>query len=264
MKYNVGFIGVGNMGGALLRAVCKSVNPDSVAIYDVSKERLQQTAEMTGTNAVSLNELVSNSKYVFLGVKPNIIETVLSQIKSFISDETVLVSMAAGVSLSKIISCADTSRVIRIMPNTPCAVGKGMTLYCIGNSVSDSDVSDFEKILSESGELDRIDEKNIDAAAALSGCGPAFVYMFIEALTDGAVECGLPRDKAMFYAKQMVLGSASLAKNSDKHPGQLKDEVCSPGGTTIEGVLTLEKGAFRHTVSNAVISACNKTSKLIK
>lgn len=261
MKYHVGFIGVGNMGGALLEAVCKSVSANEVAIYDVSSEKSLQQTEKTGAVSVSLNDVV-DSKYLFIGVKPNIINKVLDEIRDSLSEDTVLVSMAAGVSVEKIAQASDTNRIIRIMPNTPAAVGEGMILYCNGIDVTESDLIGFTDILKKAGTLDKIDEKLIDAAAALSGCGPAYVFMFIDALADGAVKCGLPRDKALMYAKQTVMGSSYMSKCSEKHPEQLKDEVCSPGGTTIEGVLALEKGAFRSIVSKAVISAFEKTSKL--
>lgn len=261
MKYHVGFIGVGNMGGALLEAVCKSVSSDKVAIFDVSSEKAMHQSNKTGAVSVCLDDVV-DSKYLFLGVKPNIISELLADIKDKISNETVIISMAAGISTEMITCAADTKRVIRIMPNTPASVGEGMILYCNGINITDTDLCGFSEILKCAGTLDKIDEKLIDAASSLSGCGPAFVFMFIDALADGAVKCGLPRDKALIYAKQTVMGSAFMSQNTDKHPEQLKDEVCSPGGTTIEGVLALEKGSFRNTVSNAVIAAFEKTSKL--
>ncbi len=250
MKYEAGFIGAGNMGSALLRGVSKKA--DKICVYDKNKE----AALATGADFLEVEDLVKNSKYVFLGVKPNVIEGVCKSIKDFLSDENVIVSMAAGIDTKSLKSWLEFENVIRIMPNTPASVGEGMILFT--GSASD----DFTDLMSECGKLDFIDEKLIDAAAALSGCGPAFVYMFMEALADGAVSCGLPRAKAELYAKQTVLGSSKLALLSDKHLGALKDAVCSPGGTTIEGVLTLEKGAFRSDVANAVIAAFNKTSKL--
>ena len=154
--------------------------------------------------------------------------------------------------------------VIRIMPNTPASIGKGMILYAQNNNVTKEETDIFVNDMSGAGVLDSIDEKLIDAASAVSGCGPAFVYMFIEALADGAVECGLPRQKAMLYAAQTVLGSAELVLKSGKHPGELKDAVCSPGGTTIAGVHALENGAFRANAINAVSDAYKKTLELGK
>ena len=262
MKYTVGFIGVGNMGGALLESICKVLPNDKICFFDVSENTSNLMSKKTGANPLSLKDVVQSSKYLFLGVKPNIVESILSELKEYITNETVIVSMAAGTSIDKISRCSDSSRIIRIMPNTPVSVGQGMILYCIGETITEEDLSGFKIILEKAGVLDCIDEKLIDAASALSGCGPAFVYMFIDALADGAVKCGLSRDKALLYAKQTVYGSAFMTMNTDKHLGKLKDDVCSPGGTTIEGVLALEKGAFRSTTSSAVTAAFEKTSKL--
>lgn len=262
MKYSVGFIGAGNMGGALIDAACRSVCADKIAIYDKDESKAQQKANATGANAVDLKTVASQSDFVFLGVKPNILALVANEIREYISDDTVVVSMAAGVDIATLSSSLGTDNIIRIMPNTPVAVGEGMILYSLGKSVTQENVETFLSVLSQAGQIDFIEEKFIDAAAALSGCGPAFVYIFAEALADGAVKCGLSRDKALFYAKQTIIGSGKMMLMSQKHPEQLKDEVCSPGGTTIEGVLALENGAFRHTSSSAVVKAFEKTSKL--
>ncbi len=261
MKYSVGFIGAGNMGGALIEAVKRADNIN-IAIFDKDETKAQQKAKSVGGDYVDIKTLASQSEFVFLGVKPNIIGIVANEIKDYLTEKTVVVSMAAGVDIKTLSSVLDTQRVIRIMPNTPVAVGEGMILYSLGETVTEQNINDFLKLLSNAGQIDFIEEKFIDAAAALSGCGPAFVYMFAEALADGAVKCGLSRDKALLYAKQTIIGSGKMMLMSQKHPEQLKDEVCSPGGTTIEGVLSLENGAFRHTTSSAVISAYEKTAKL--
>lgn len=264
MKYTAGFIGIGNMGGALLSAVCSQIGAEAVAMYDISEEKLTEKATLLGTAVCDLDELTENSKYIFLGVKPNVISTLLSRIKGKLKKDTVLVSMAAGVSVMQIREACGHEKIIRIMPNTPVSAGEGMILYCFENSVSEVDENGFLNLLAKAGRTDKIDEKYIDAAAALSGCGPAFVYMFIDALCDGAVKCGLNRAQAMLYAEQTVLGAAALAIRSGKHPAELKDAVCSPGGTTIEGVISLENGAFRGCVADAVVAAYEKTSKLKK
>ena len=157
-----------------------------------------------------------------------------------------------------------TIGVIRIMPNTPAAIGKGMMLRCNNAFVSDTALRDFDRIMSASGRVDEIPEKLIDAASAVSGCGPAFVYMFIEALADGGVMSGLSRDKAMLYAAETLIGAAEVVKQTGRHPGALKDAVCSPGGSTIEGVKALEDGKMRGTVSSAVVASYEKTLKLGK
>lgn len=261
-KYTAGFIGAGNMGGALLKAAARSVGGDMVGFFDISEELCRKREKECGASYLSLEDTVKCCKYVFLGVKPDVISGVLRGAAEFADGETVFVSMAAGVPIEKEAAVLGHERIIRIMPNTPAEIGKGMILYCAGADVTEEEIGGFLTVMSKAGELDRIDEKLIDAASALSGCGPAFVYMFIEALADGAVRCGLPRAKALLYAKQTVLGSAALALASEKHPEQLKDEVCSPGGTTIEGVSALESHAFRGAVADAVAAAFNKTKKL--
>ncbi len=264
MKYTAGFIGAGNMGGALLRAVAAAVGGEKVAVFDLSADKAEKAASLTGATYTDAEDIYKNSKYIFFAVKPNVLGKVLSGAASQIKSRSVIVSMAAGVSVAKIAEASGSDNVIRIMPNTPASIGEGMILYTLGKGVSAEDEKGFLAAMDKSGAVDKIDEKLIDAAAALSGCGPAFVYMFIEGLADGAVACGVPRDKALLYAKQTVLGAASLAQTSGKHPEELKDAVCSPGGTTIEGVLALERGSFRADAASAVIAAYEKTEKLTK
>ena len=189
----------------------------------------------------------------------------ISEILAKREKKPTLVSMAAGIKIEKIAEMTKTScPIIRIMPNMPVSVGEGMILYDICLGVTKETEEIFLAVMGKSGKLDKIPEALIDAGSALSGCGPAFVFMFIEALADGGVLCGLPRDKALAYAAQTLIGSAKLLQESGKHPGELKDAVCSPGGSTIEGVRTLEEGAFRGTVTEAVISSFEKTKMLGK
>ena len=150
------------------------------------------------------------------------------------------------------------------MPNTPAAIGQGMILYTANDLVTEADEADFLNLMKEAGAFDRLPEQLIDAGSALSGCGPAFVYLFIEALADGGVKCGLPRDKALCYAAQTVSGAAQMVLTDGRHPGALKDAVCSPGGSTIEGVHALEDGAFRGAVMDAVAAAFKRTKELGK
>ena len=168
---------------------------------------------------------------------------------------------AVDMKKDEIKALSKAKHIIRIMPNMPVSVGEGVVLAS-GYEVDEKNRDEFDSIMKCAGIVDWIDEKLIDAGCAISGCGPAFVYMFIEALADGAVSCGLPRDKAMLYAAETVLGSAKAVIESGKHPGKLKDEVCSPGGTTIAGVKALEDGAFRSNAMNAVIAAYEKTKKM--
>ena len=266
MKF--GFIGCGNMGGALALAVSKSVSAKEIAVCDAFAEKAEAFAKANGVCLSNAKEIAGNCDYIFLGVKPQSFEELFAEIAPVLQKRTdgfVLVSMAAGLSISAVEKMAACDpKVIRIMPNTPVSVGAGVILYSVNAKVNENEVAEFCKALSAAGVVDPIPEDKIDAASALSGCGPAFVALFAEALADGAVECGLPRDKAALYAAQTILGTAQLILESGKHPGQIKDAVCSPGGTTIEGVHALEKGKFRASSMNAVTAAYEKTLKLKK
>ncbi len=257
----IGFIGCGNMGGALARAAV-----GEILLYDKNEAVANALAkEISAAVKSRACELAESSELVFLGVKPNVIPSVVAEIKEAVKGGCVLVSMAAGVTISSIEAALGfTAPVIRIMPNTPASVGEGMILVTKNGAVTDEMLEDFLSAMKGAGRFDLIDERLIDAASAVSGCGPAFVYMFIEALADGGVKCGLPRDKALLYAEATVRGAAALALSSGKNPGALKDAVCSPGGTTIEGVMALEEGAFRGAVMSAVAAAYEKTLKIGK
>lgn len=264
-----GFIGCGNMGGALARAVAKKVGGENVYVSDFDKNKVDSLVNECGAIASNNGFIVENCDYIFLGAKP---QTLITELLPSVSDvlknrptDFTIVSMAAGISIEKIEDALGAKYpIIRIMPNIPASVGSGMILYCTNDKVSDDSVSNFVNAMSESGTTDNIPESLIDAASAVSGCGPAFVYLFIEALADGGTLCGLPRAKALLYAAQTVKGAADMLLESGKHPGELKDAVCSPGGTTIEGVYALEKGAFRANAMDAVIKAYEKTKELGK
>lgn len=268
MSYKFGFIGAGNMGGALAQAVMKSVGNDNVYISCKDDAETKAKALELGCNASSNTEIANNCDYIFLGVKPQMMADMLKGISTILSsrkDNFVLVSMAAGLSIEKISAFANGDYpIIRIMPNTPVSVGEGMVLASKNNNVTDLQFDSFKNAMAHCGKLNLLDEKLIDAGCAVSGCGPAFVYLFIEALADGGVEAGLPRDKALEYAAQTVLGAAKMVLNTDKHPGELKDAVCSPGGSTIAGVHALENNAFRATAMEAVKAAFERTKELGK
>lgn len=263
-----GFIGCGNMGGALAIALSKKVNGENLLLCDKQEEKADNLARNINATVSTNEKIAKEAKYIVLAVKPQFMAEVLGNISDILNgrkDEFVLVTIAAGLSIEKIRNMAKGDYpVIRVMPNTPAFLGEGMLLYTYTQSVSDSDVNEFITSFSEAGEWDNINENLIDAASALSGCGPAFVYMFIESLADGAVKCGLTRDKALKYAAQTIKGSAMMVQKSGKHPELLKDEVCSPGGTTIAGVAALENGKFRANCINAVDEAYKKTLNLGK
>ncbi|MCI5667766.1 MAG: pyrroline-5-carboxylate reductase, partial [Oscillospiraceae bacterium] len=212
--------------------------------------------------------VAANCQYIFLGVKPQGMAAMLADIAPVLAartDRFVLVTMAAGLTMDQIRSMAGGSYpVIRIMPNTPASIGAGMILYTLSDNVTDAECLQLTVGLSAAGRLDYLQESLMDAGSAVSGCGPAFVYLFIEALADGGVECGLPRAKALEYAAQTVCGAAQMVLESKQHPGILKDAVCSPGGTTIAGVHALERGAFRADSMNAVCAAYEKSKQFSK
>lgn len=263
-----GFIGTGNMGSALARAVCKCVGGNDVSLCDKAAVKAQLLANELGCSYADISAVAAGAKYIFLGVKPQVMEQTLKSIAGVLEkrdDRFILVTMAAGLKIADINEMLGREYpVIRIMPNTPVSVGKGMILYTYSDGVFMDEIGEFCKALEFAGKVDKIQENLIDAAASVSGSGPAFVYMFAEALADGAVECGLSRDKATLYAAQTLLGAAELMLNTNKHTGTLKDEVCSPGGTTIAGVHTLEENSFRGAVMSAVKSTFEKTKTLGK
>ena len=264
-NYIAGFIGTGNMGGALAAAACKTDANVLLADHDITKA--EALAKQCGCSFGDNAAVAENCRYIFLGVKPQILGAVLAELKPLLAkreERFVLVSMAAGVAIEKIENLLGAAYpVIRIMPNTPCTVGMGVIEYAAWNTSGEKKAA-FVSAFSAAGLLDEIPESKIDAASALSGCGPAFVYLFAEALADGAVACGLPREKALLYAAQTLAGAAEMLLTTGEHPGTLKDAVCSPGGSTIEGVRALEDGAFRATAMQAVIASYEKTLKLGK
>ena len=258
----IGFIGAGNMGSALAIAAKKS--GAEVFIYDKDEEKAKALATSIGAEFKMNTDIAAECDLVFLAVKPNIIPYAMAEIGHSLSSNATIVSMAAGVAIEKIADDDKKLPIIRIMPNTPASVGAGLILWCKNKFVSDSALDIFLEVMAPAGTLMPIDEGKIDAASAISGCGPAFVYMFAEALADGAVECGLPRDRAMLYAAQTLLGASKLLIESGKHPGELKDAVCSPGGTTIAGVHALENGGLRASAMDAVNAAYQRTLELKK
>ena len=255
-----GFIGTGNMGGALARAAAKAVAPANVFLYNRTMEKAERLARELGAKTASAEDIAARCDYVFLGVKPGQIPALLASLRPVLeSRETpaVVVSMAAGVTLKALRDNAfETCPIIRIMPNTACAVGAGLTLYDCSETVTEAQLQGFLDGMAASGRMERLAENLIDAGSAVAGCGGAFACLFMEALADGAVSCGLPRDKANVYAAQM------LALESGQPFGAMKDAICSPGGTTIAGVRALEEGGLRAAAMNAVIAAYEKTLAL--
>jgi pyrroline-5-carboxylate reductase len=263
MSYKIGFIGAGNMGGCLISAVSKVLSQNDICFYDKNMDICKSLTTNTGVS-LEKNSVVAKSEFVVLGVKPQIYKNVLEEIKSEfdINNLKAIISIAAGIEIKTICNMLNCNLpVIRIMPNMACSTGEGIVLYSVNELVTPEAEREFLNIFSRAGLIDKIDEAFMDSACAISGCGPAFAYMFIESLADGAVSCGLPRDKAIKYASQMLVGAGKTVL-AGGHPDQLKDMVCSPGGSTIQGVLTLDNGAFRGVVSDAVIASYNKNKEL--
>lgn len=264
-----GFIGVGNMGGALAQAACKGVGGQKVLLAGRTPQKVGQLAARLGCEAGDNAAVARRARYIFLGVKPQMMADMLSGIAPVLAERAagggrfVLVSMAAGLTTARIAAMAGGEYpVLRIMPNTPVAVGAGMVFTARNALVTDEEMAEFLQGMAPAGRFDSLDESLMDAGSAVAGCGPAFASLFLEALADGGVACGLPRQKALEYAAQMLLGTASLALKTGQHPGVMKDAVCSPAGSTIQGVQVLEEGAVRGSVMRAVCAAWQKSRSL--
>jgi len=264
MRYKVGFIGCGNMGGTIARNISLSIGGNNVAVCDLDKSKTKILCTEYGTNELNDFDIFENCEYVFLGLKPQFMQNYIKSVINIINGSNcVIISMAAGVSVSSDLEHIYNIKrpIIRIMPNMPCGVGSGMILYSYNKLITSEKITDFLSFMSSCGRLDAVDDALIDAGSAITGCGPAFAYIFAEALADAGVECGLPRDKALLYAAQMLKGSAETLLESPS-PSLLKDKVCSPGGTTIAGVHALESSGFRAAVMNAVVASYKKNGAL--
>lgn len=267
MFESIGFLGCGNMGGAIARAVCRAAAPGGVYLANRTAAKAEALAKELGCRTADNRQVAADCQLIFLAVKPQMMQQLLQPLQPVLAarpDRFVLCSMAAGLSIQRIRQMAGGDwPVIRIMPNTPAAVGAGMIQYS-AEGVTPQELEAFCQVMAPAGRLDPLPESLMDAASCVSGCGPAWVYQMIEALADGGVACGLPRAKAQEYAAQMVLGSARMVLESGSHPGALKDAVCSPGGSTIQGVRVLEEHGLRGAVMDAVIAAFDKTKEMGK
>ncbi len=260
------FIGGGNMATAIIEGIVKSgfAGTGEISISDKDDLKLKSFKDR-GMNVFSDNlEAACDSDIIIVAVKPAVVATVLGELSELknISDK-LIISIAAGVSLAKLSHyMGKEAKFIRVMPNTPAMVGEGMAALCKNSSVSDDEMLLAINMFSTFGKAVCVTEKQMDAVTAVSGSGPAYVYMFIEALADGGVLEGLPRDTAYILAAQTVLGAAKMVLETGIHPGTLKDMVCSPGGTTIEAVASLENDGFRGSIIRAVEVCAEKSSKL--
>ncbi len=264
--YEFGFIGVGHMGATLAKAVISAAGAEKVAVCDADNERVRRLAWESGCAALRANEVAEGCRYIFLGVKPQNMEELFEEIGPVLrsrAEPFALVTMAAGITMEKLLEMyGQSAPVLRIMPNTPAAVGAGCMLYAGNGELTAGDKAAILAALSPTGELVETPEELIDAGCAVSGCGPAFVYKFILALARAGQDVGLAPDTALRLARQTCLGAASLAVKTGEDPRVLCDQVCSPGGSTIEGVRSLEAGDFAAEVGRAVRASFDRTVEL--
>ena len=257
----LGFIGTGNMGGAIARALRTATG--EILITDRSG-KARKLAEELDIRYGTAQEVASDCDRIFVAVKPHMVPEVLEPLQESLQErKPLIISMAAGLTIPRIRELAGKDYpVIRIMPNTPSAIGEGMVFYDCSENITKPEEKIFLESLAGAGRLAPLADRLMDAGSAVAGCGPAFADLFLEALADGGVACGLPRALALESAAQMMIGTAKLMLETGNHPGQLKDEVCSPGGATIQGIRALEEAGFRGAVMDAVIAAWEKSTEL--
>lgn len=267
----LGVIGLGNMGTAIVKGyIAGGADVKKIFVMEQDPGRRAAFAEETGVTACeSIGELTEKSDILLIAVKPKDVPSVIAQTVPHMTEDKIISCIAAGMTVARLRACvvsdaewADRVKIVRIMPNTPAMVGTGMSALCRSESVKNEEFEFVLDIFRSIGLAEEVPESLMDAVTGVSGSGPAFVYLFIEALADGAVLEGLPRDQAVKFAAQTVLGGAKMVLETGRHPGDLKDAVCSPAGTTIEGVRALEAGGFRHAAMSAVIAAAEKSRNM--
>lgn len=264
--WRVGFIGAGKMATALARGLVSAgfTAADHIIACDVVAAAREQFAATTKSRVVASSiDVVAESQIVVLAVKPQQMAGVLTELQGHITSQHLVISIAAGVPLKLLVAgLGEQTRAVRVMPNTPCLVGASASGFAIGGAATKDDVKLVEQLLSAVGVAVPVEEKLLDAVTGLSGSGPAYVYQIIEALSDGGVRVGLPRDVSTKLAAQTVLGAAKMVLETGEHPGVLKDAVTSPGGTTIAGLHALERGGLRAALMDAVEAATNRSKEL--
>lgn len=265
----LGFVGAGNMGGAIIRGYVKK-NPaeaKNVYISEATAEHARKVAQEIGVNAAeNVEDLVNKADVIVMAIKPNMFDKVLPQVKAAIEGckgERKLISIAAGITLDYLKKGLPQGlKIIRVMPNTPAMVNEGMTAVCLGETADEAFKQEALTLFESCGKAEVVDESLIHAVIGASGSSPAYVYMFIEAIADAVVAEGMSRPQAYKFAAQAVLGSAKMVLETGKHPGALKDDVCSPAGTTIEAVISMEQMGLRAAVMQGVKDCCDKSREM--
>ena len=264
----IGFLGTGNMGGAIIGGYSKLAkeNGDTLLAFDLNAEKLKSLADKTGlTCCESQEDLVTGSDVVVLGLKPNIFETVLPQIAPLFTGKKVLVTMAAGISMGWIETFLGAKTpIIRVMPNTPAMVNQGMTAVCRNGNVDDETFRQVFRMFTAIGRAEEVSEELIHCVIGVSGSSPAYTYMYIDALANEAVKNGMEYDQAIIFAAQSVLGAATMVLETGESPEQLRINVCSPGGTTIEAVRVLQANGFEENIAQGFRAAVAKSKEMTK
>ena len=266
MLKKIGFIGCGNMGSAMVGGLVNSgfSSPSNIIVSTRTEESAKLIQEKYNVNVTTNNEdVVKNSDVIFLAVKPNMYAKVIDELRKESLQEKLIITIAAGITISDMEALiSDKARIIRTMPNTPALVGEGMSAICPNNNVLDEELKLVIDMYNSFGECVELEEKDFHGFIALCGSSPAYVFIFIEAMADAAVKLGIPRKKAYRMAAQSVLGSAKMVLDTEQHPGELKDMVCSPSGTTIDAVVELEKQGFRNSIIEAMIKCADKSKSM--
>lgn len=262
----IGFIGCGNLSKSIMKGIIKTgkIKSTNILVSDSKQKIANETSEALNVTYKEENvSLATESDVIFLCVKPKVYKPVIKEIRDYIDENTIIISVAPSHSLEYLENLFKKNvKIARTMPNTPAFVGEGMTAVCFNEYVTKDESLTIIDLLQSFGMVGKIEENIMDAVVSVSGSAPAYVFIFIEAMADAAVLLGMPREMAYKFAAQAVLGSAKMVLETEMHPGALKDMVCSPGGTTIEAVATLEKNGFRSTVISAMNSCAEKTKQM--
>lgn len=268
MNKKIGFIGCGNMGSAMIAGICKAklIGSEDMYVSDVNETNLLDMHKTYGVHVTTDNkEVACICDIIVLAVKPFLYPQVIDEIKDIVKVNVIIVVIAAGQSSTAVAKLFGKAvKVVKTMPNTPALIGEGMTAIAPGGNVTKEEINEIVDICNSFGKSELVSEQLMDAVTALSGSSPAYVYMFIEAMADAGVAEGMPRAQAYRFAAQSVLGSAKMVLETGKHPGELKDMVCSPGGTTIVAVETLEKTGLRASIMQGMKACADKSKDMSK